>query len=624
MANHGAKKTAAKQSKKAKHFKHFAKIWNDVRSYPARYDLERVFGKKFSSIQAEFQALTDYRLRHRDLELPELFWRQSKTGGIAAVPEGVRSQLDEFRIDVKKVQAAKCIIVTGHQYGGNINSWFWASLKNLEKERDAQIVVLPIKYGPVKTAYQKATQTRFLTSTFPGELRGHVLFEDLKLCGGELILSVMRMRPTLERFLTDAVCERGGVASHIYAAPKLELVHRMNMGAHYPKAVMTSGAANYPAYHVDNLGQQDRVGEIATDQHTFAAIVVEIDGNSFHFRQLLANKKGEFYDINPKKGGADFFTPEGVTHCPDDVDTLYGGDLHIGMTDPFVEQATFGKHGVVHTLSPKHVVVADDIDAWSVNWYDRVLQGSRQAWKATWGLNSLELEMRVATGKLKWVYKQTTSFVPNARVHRIAANHPEMVSRYIDSGEFTRPGQEINRRIGGKMFNAMQDSLPPPQFTTVQIGDETYPDFVPGSLNQRAIDPVIWYFREHCPEIISHARQDALLLPEKGKHQILCSLHGDIGLRGGDTRSTKALRKVGWRTFLGHNHSAEIDGPAWRVGTKTTRTQHYVQFPDTAWSQSDGIIFRSGQRMIINYVTIGGVARWYGERQWGNGKHKHR
>lgn len=586
---------AVKEHKAKKHEKllAFAKVWNDVKSYPANYDLERRLGKKIGHIQARARAYNSYRAKHPDSQLPALVLRRLVTGGIIAVPEGVLNQLDPFRIDVEKLKNAKAIVVTAAQFGANLNSSFWASLMHYEKERGAPIVVMPIKYGPVKTAYQRETGDRFLTSTFPDELYERVLFEDLSLCNGELMLNVTRMRPTLERFLTDRICEMGGMASQIFAAPKFELEHRPRVGRHYPKAIMTTGACTHPNYQVDNLGQQDRAGEVATEDHNFGAIVIECDKKSFHFRQLHANKRGEFYDINPRKGGADFFTPRGVEHRPDDVAALLCGDWHTGKTEPDVRKGTFGAGGMTERLLPKTVVLHDFIDCDSVSEYeDR--QGSRRAYKAPLDWDSLEKELFSGKDELVWMQSRT-----DAEIVVVASNHPEFVTDYIDRMRWAKDNR--NLEIGARLFLEMVDDLKRRK---------------PSKHEAKPTDPIVAWFRRHCPTVCMLERQDTLLLPKGVKHPILCSMHGDKGPRGAETRSTKSFRKMNKRIFLGHNHSGTIYGPVWRLGTSTPRMQFYVSTPATDWTNTHGAIFRNGQRQLLNFVH----GRWYGKRQWKNGE----
>lgn len=583
------------EAKKHKRFLVFAKVWNDVKSYPANYDLERRLEKKIGAIQAKARKYTEYRLKHPELGLPALVLRRIVTGGIVAVPEGVLRQLDPFRINVEKVMNARTIVVTGQQFGANLNSSFWASLMHYEKERGALVVVMPIKYGPVKTTHQKETGDRYLTSTFPTEMEGRVLFEDLSLGSGKLMLNVTRMRPTLERFLTDTICEMGGMASQIFAAPKLELEYRPRVGHHFPKAIMTTGACSHPNYHVDNLGQQDRTGEVATEAHTFAAIVVEFDKKSFHFRQLHANKRGEFYDINPHKGGADFFTSRGVKHCPDDVSALLCGDWHTGKTDPDVRRGTFGKGSMTDVLKPDVVVHHDFIDCDSVSRWEQK-QGARRAYKAPLQWDSLENELYAGKAELQWMQSLT-----DAKIVVVASNHPEYVTEYIEELLWTRDNR--NLEIGARLFIEMVDDLKRRK---------------PSKHEAKPTDPLVSWFRRHCPNIRMLERQDPLLLPKGAKHPILCSMHGDKGTRGSETRSTKEFRKMNQRVFVGHNHSASIFGPVWRLGTSTPRMQFYVTSPATNWTNTHAVIFRNGQRQLLNFVR----GKWYGKRQWKNGRGK--
>lgn len=591
VVNAGKKKDRQNTSKgetiEVKKLLEFISVWNNFKLYPANYDLERRLGKKIVSIQSEVRKYRAYRIKHPEFGLPEAIWRKAITGGTIVVPPSVQTQLDEFRIDVDKIQKAETIVVTSAQFSAVLNRWFWASLNHYVKERDAVLVVLPIKYGPVKTVYQKETGDRVLTSTFPDELKGYVLFEDLPLAGGRLVLSVTRMRPTLRKFLTDSVCEMGGQASQIMAAPKLELEHRPRVGHFYPKAIMTTGAVTIPNYHVDNLGQQDRTGELAVEAHNYAAIVVEFDGNAFHFRQLHSNKKGEFYDINPRKGGADFFTPQGVTHKPDDVSALFCADWHVGKTDPIIRQGTFGTGGMAETLKPKDIVLQDFVDCDSVShWEQR--QGVRRAYKAPLQWDSLEKELLTAEIELRFMQERT-----KAKINVIASNHPEHVTQYIELLSWVKDNR--NLEIGARMFVDMVDDLKKRK---------------PSKHKAKPADPIVLWFRKRFPDVNMLERQDVLLLPRKSKNQILCSMHGDIGVRGKPTSGLREFKKMNTRIFIGHNHSASIFDTIWRVGTSTHRTAFYVSNPATNWTNTHGIIFPNGQRQLISFIK----GRWYGKR----------
>lgn len=567
----------------------FIKIWNDGRRYPANHSLEKHFGKKIRAIRKMAEAYRIYRIKNPECGLPPLALRRGDTGYIIAMSEGVLNQIEPFRIDAKKLKHASTIVVTAAQFGSSVNEMFWDALMHYKKERKAVVTAMAIKYGPIQTAIDKQTGESILTSTFPDQLKGYVLFEDLLLCQGRLNLNVTRFRPTLEHFLTDGVCQMGGIVSQIFAAPKLELEYRPRVGHNSPKAIMTTGACTYPNYQVDKLGQQDRTGEVSTDSHNFSAIVIEVENNSFHFRQLHANKNGEFYDINPTKGGVDLFSQKGVQHRPGDVSALVCGDWHTGITAPEVRSATFGKGSITNVLNPKHVVLHDFFDGNSISPYE-ARQGARRAYKPELHWDSLEKELDGCVDELNWITSQT-----NATINVVASNHPEFVAEYVE--KFVWVKEDCNLDIGARLHRMMVEDLKQRK---------------PKKHEARASDPVVLWIRERCPQVRMLERQEILLLPEKAKRPILCSLHGDKGTRGAETRSTGEFRKMNQRVIVGHNHSACILGTVWRVGTSTPRMQHYVTLPTTNWTNTHCVIFENGQRMLINIIK----GRWYGKQQW--------
>jgi hypothetical protein len=453
---------------------------------------------------------------------------------------------------------------------------------NYGQHRNYPVVVMPIKYGPVRTVYQEGL--RRLTATFPDELKGRLIFEDVFLANGRLQLNVARFRPTLERVLTDRVCEMGGVVSQIFAGSRLELEHRPRLGYHYPKAIMTTGAVTHPSYPTDNLGQMDRTGEVAVEEHQYAAIVVEFERDVFHFRQLLSNKRGEFYDIHPKDGGAYYYSSTGYEHQPDAVSALVLGDWHTGKTDKVVREVTFTD--MVPTLSPNDIVLHDFADCESVNFFDDSV-ASRRAHKAEKGWSSLEWELNLGINELKWMREYTS-----ATLHIVAANHNGYISDYVERLKWRF--EDENLYIGAKLFVMLVDDLRErdPEMSQAEQGDAVQ----------------LWIRSHNLDGVEAHSRKDELLLPKGYKRPVLVSMHGDIGLGGKHTRSMKAFRQMNARMMIGHTHSGAIFGPIWRVGVSTPRTQSYVATPATNWTNTHGVIFKNGQRQLLNIVKGG----WHG------------
>lgn len=563
-------------SKQLNDFRRLAEAWNNTSLYPANYDLERALSKSIRAIRAHVERYRDYLTENPDAKLPELIYRDRR-GGHVAVPESVQRQLDEFRFDPDQMNGAKGVIVTAAQYGAPLNTWAWKALKRYAKYRGFPLAVLPIKYGTVKTVYQKELGERRLASTFPDDLKGHIVLDDLEVAKGHLRLSTARLRPTLQRFLVDEVCEIGGPRSVIFGAPKFELEHRPRIGRHYPKAVMTSGAVSHPNYQVDNLGQSDRTGLMASKNHCFGAIIVEFDYDGFHFRQLHMNKRGDFYDVT--SNGVVKVTSNKVTEETDAVEALVCGDWHTGKTDPTVRKATI--KNIIPFLKPKRVVLHDFVDGDSIS-HHGVHETTRAAYMGPLQWNSLQKELDASVAELEWIKSKT-----DAELVLIPSNHPEFVAEYINSMRWTK--EKANMEIGARLFLAMIDDLKKRK---------------PAKVDSRATDPVALWFREKCPWATVVERKQTYTVAG-----VLLSLHGDIGVRGGQTRSLQEFRKMNTRAIFGHNHSATIMGPhLWRVGVSTPRMQFYVQNPTTNWTNSHAIVYKTGQIQLINVMKRG---KWH-------------
>ncbi len=590
-----ARKGSGRLQRVAQSMREFAKVYNNHKICPLMHDLLRVLypgsviKDKPRALKRQIATYAIFRKTHPEFNLPELILRKGKDGSMIAVPEGVLEQLAEFRIDAKKLQKAKGVIVTSAQFGATLNTEVFASLKRYAEYLGYALVVLPIKYGQIKTVHQKAIDKRVLTSTFDENLKGYMLFEDFSFAEGMLTLNVMRLRPTLTRFLTDAICERGGMASQIFAAPKLELEFRPRLRHDYPKAIMTTGAVTHPDYHVDNLGQQDRTGEIARAEHTYSAIIVEFSSRkTFHFRQLLSTTTGEFYDIDPVHGGAVYVTPKAVELRPDDVVAAVLGDWHTTKTHPDVRTITF--QDMLPTLKPKHVVLHDLFDGDSINhWEER--QASRRAYKGPMQADSLEVELNALITELNWM----GSCMPGATLHIVASNHNEFLRRYIEDLRWV--SDNTNLAIGAKLFSALQEDLK-------QRSPEKH--------ELSPMDPVNWWVNQHAPSVRTHGRRGKLILPDTpDSKKILLSLHGDIGPRGQKAGSLVAFRKWNQWIIIGHDHSAAILGPIWRVGTSTHLVEHYVSGPATNWTHTHALVYANGQRQLINIMN----GTYHGQRK---------
>lgn len=589
-----AKKTISEEESA---FLQFAQLWND-QHVATSDDLIRLVGALWNKPELKWKKIRDYakryaEYRHARLEenpeynvLKPIIIRKKIDGIFIPLPQEILDHLEEYSLDRSLLKSAKGVVVTAAQWGAPLNREYWASLKQYAQFMGYVLVVMPMKYGAIKAVNGK------LRTFLPAELSGHMIWDDVLLAQGQLRLNVARFRPTLERYLTDSVCNMGGISSQVFGGTRLELDHRSRIGHRYPKAIMTTGAVTRPNYKVDALGQQDRTGEVATENHEFAAIVFEFPTSikeEFHFRQLLADKNGEFFDIDVKEGGARRFTKNGPQPAVEGVEGIVLGDWHTNTTCPQVRRTTFeGKHSIVSVLKPKHVVVHDFMDNEAANGY-RSKQGVRSAYLAQFGRDNVEGELLENVNEIKWIQSQVPE---QTKIHWVPSNHPDLwLTEWVDSGKWVQ--DHLNRVIGSRLFTMMYEDL------AQRAKKEKLSQ---GKL--RVLSPIRLYMNEKVPDLHVIDRQETFTLPQgRSGKKILLSLHGDLGPGGAPSRGTIPFLKYNHDLILGHNHTAIKYRGLWRVGTSTTLMKHYVEGPATSWTNTHAVIFSNGQVMLIHIVN---------------------
>jgi hypothetical protein len=574
----------------------FATLWNDGRRTTKSAVSSGFAGMSYRMIakQAErFRCEAERFSKLSQSGIRRLIHRDSRTGKIIHLSDEAEMELRHFAIDREQLcQSAGCI-VTSAQFDGELMLPVWKSLERYSEWTGYPIVVMPIKYGPVQI-----DSNGIPIGKFDPRLKGHILYESLRLAP-DLNLNMFRMRPTLARYLTSQVCRIGGDISQVFAAPRFELEHLPriggNAGSRQAKAVMTCGAVTVPDYRRDSLGQQDRTGEIAAAMHTYGAVVVEFSDNRkvFHFRQLVMGKSGIFYDIDPYgETGVVRCSPQGVVPVSGAVEAMVLGDWHTGLTAAEVRRATVSsKQSILNTLRPSHVCLHDFVDGMSVNPYDHPMGKDPnipfRAFKQEHGLSSLKHEMKQACGELRWFMKHA----PSTIFHLIPSNHPEFVSRYVKGGKWSQ--DDVNAPMAAKMYGHWVEALQSTRDVRKMKQYDPVNAEIARMLSRKELGRVRFY-----------TRQDAIVFPQKktAYRKRILMMHGDVGMRGQPTRGMMEFLGFNARIVLGHNHSASIYGPIWRVGVSTLLQQHYVTTPSTAWTNSHCVIFENGQRMIINII----------------------
>ena len=338
--------------------------------------------------------------------------------------------------------------------------------------------------------------------------------------------------------------------SIIVGSPKQHLEHVANSSKNEPKAVMSTGVCTLPNYKEDF-----RIGKIGKADHTQGAILIDVDKqtNLFYFRQAQNIGDGSFIDQGIKYTG--------TRKTPVRVDTVVLGDLHNAQID---QEAYDQSCDMINTLKPKHVVLHDVFDAYSVNHHDQgrfLLRAS----KANLGQLSLKDELY---GLGERLHELASQGAKDTRYHVVKSNHDEALDKYLDECRFV--GDSENLQLSVKLANAILEGKDP-----VREG--------------------ILLTYGHIPTNLKFLDRD----DEFNRYGWHLSSHGDkgpSGSRGSMISFDYALGKA----VVAHTHSAAIRKNVFRVGALERFDVDYAKGSTGNWTTTNCVINQNGKAQLLN------------------------
>lgn len=459
---------------------------------------------------------------------------------------------------LKRLKSCRRFVVTSAQNATPMHKGFFAALQHYCTHNDASLIVIPYRYkNPTSMWSAKAEHDDW----WAPELVPYLLDRRIELNKQFVILGDIKTQPTAGRPL-QGFESITGPKSALIGHPKIELDTVAAPQALLPKIMATTGAVTRANYI------ESKAGKKAEHHHSYAAAVVEIDGDAFHLRQLIATKDGSFMDLRHEYSAAGVKETAGV-------EALVLGDEHIEFADPDVVKATFGRGGIVETLRPKYLVRHDVHDFFSRNHHHAGEPFINYA-KARSGTDNV-LQGLIDT--FRHIDKTTPAWATSVIV---PSNHPDALSRWIKGADWR--SDPTNARFLLETALAMLDG------TRMADGGPS------------TLDPFEYWGRRHLKCKYRFLGRDESFLV-KG---VDLSFHGDRGPNG--ARGSRAgFSRIGVKTVIGHSHSPGIRDGCYQTGTNSRLRLGYNTGP-SGWLHTDCIIYSNGKRSLLN--IIGG--RWRG------------
>ena len=452
----------------------------------------------------------------------------------------------------------KRFVITCAQNATPLHEGFWGALQAYCKHTGAELVVIPTRY--------KNPTSRWTASQANEEfwhIPDSVLYNQRKKLNDNLVLlGDIKTIPTAVRPLSGFEGISHG-ESCIIGHPKLQLTTIATPQSKLPKILTTTGACTVPNYTDSKAGKK---GEF---HHTLGACAVEIEGKTFHMRQINALRDGSFIDVD-----TEYFS-DGTWRPAPPALGLVMGDTHVRFVDPAVIAATFGPDGIADTFNVQTLVWHDLFDGYAVNPHHKDDPFIRLA------------KMRAGYGDVRGEVLDTIEFLRLWSKGRqsvvVDSNHDDFLNRWMRRHDWrTDPGnadfylETAKLMADGARMTEIGASAPDPFTLWVQkvLGDES---------NIRVL-----------------AKDESFMLGD-----IECGFHGDAGPNG-SKGTVLNLSQLGVRVMSGHGHAPGIEGGHTRVGTSTHLQAEYTHGP-SSWLNTHGVIYGNSKRTLVNIIN----GRWH-------------
>lgn len=486
----------------------------------------------------------------------------------------------------KRPLDSKIFVVTSAQNATPLHEGFWNSLLQYCKFRDAELMVIPIRYKNATSRWTDSqanaewwldrpalpfaqtgdgeTEEAYYARVYPNRKYLWNVRKDLNK--NITVLGDIKVQPTAVSPLTGFEGITHG-ESGILGHTKLQLKVVATPQGKYPKILTTTGACTVRNY------TDTRAGKLGDFHHTLGAAVVEVDGPWFALRQINASKDGSFYDLDYLFDGTQR-NPVNYIGSIGNSPGIVLGDTHVEGIDPDVEKATF--EDIIPFFRPKKIIHHDLEDGGSVNhWAQKnpFVTGARHFSKA----GSAEEEFYTA---LQFVTDRTPSDGTQSFI--VASNHNDWLHRWIlerDWKTLSPKDRGFYLKVASKLYEQSK----------LLTGDDA-----------EKLNAFIILAKEHF-ESGEHGNVKVLDYEESLLIEgIECGMHGHYGPNG-SRGSARNMKRIGVKSIIGHSHTPAIEEGCYQVGTSTKLTRGYTHGP-SSWLNTHCLIYPNGKRTLINII----------------------
>ena len=449
-------------------------------------------------------------------------------------------QTDGFKKATKKKldKRKKTFLITWAQNGTPVHKNFFKNLVAYSDNLNAGFHVIAGRYKNPTSVFTDKDKDTWVDEVIPYlDANRHHVHEHLE------ILSDIKISPTASMPLSG-LNGVSGLESCILGHPRMHLKSLPVLPNYPKKLLMTTGSCTVGNY------TDSKVGKKGLFNHCLGAVIVELDGEHFHVRQITADKNGNFYDLYHRlKDGV-------VEGNKDGCEVAVLGDLHIRQMDKEAERVSFE---LLEILKPKYTVVHDIFDGQSISHHTK-----------KYPFELLELEER-GLDKVEDEIKEMFEWIEKRRKYNLvipAANHNDWLDQWLNNTDWRKEG---NKKAYLKYANVKANGL--------------------------AKKGLIAY-------LIDNKFDDVITLDYNGSFRVLnyeLALHYDKGANGSRGSATQ-FKNLNTRSVGGHGHSAFRYDGSFAVGTLTLMDMGYNKGL-SSWTKTNVLIYSDGNAQHVHKVN---------------------
>ena len=432
----------------------------------------------------------------------------------------------------------------------------WKSLLQAASYYDAHLSVIPYRY---KNPTSRWTGSQKGSEWWVGDVQPFLCNTRRELNKNLVVIGDVKIVPTAKDPLQGFEAHTGAESS-IIGHPNLAFTPVATPGHKMSKIMSTTGSCTLPNY------SDTRAGKQGLHQHVAGGLIVEIDGGSFWLRQLNANKKGEFMDLDK------YFMPDGVMDAPP-WEALVTGDAHVRKIDKTVDRAVFGKGGMVQRYKPKRIFVHDLWDGDTANPYQDKFEKLAQM---KIGADNVEEEIKEAA---QFLVERTPD---GCEMVVVDSNHDYFLKRWCRDYTWDQVGLNGGFHLETTKFlwNAVH--------TKENVAQVPSP------------------FKYWIEKFVEGKGKNIRVLREDESYSVAgveCGMHGHRG-KNGSQGSLRNLVTIGVKFVIGHVHTPGIRFGGYAVGLMALLKMGYNKGP-SSWLQTMCAIHGgacAGKRQLITIV----------------------